>query len=191
MGSQVVLVVKNLPTNAGDTRDMGLIPGLGRSPRVGNGNHLQYSCLQNSMDRGAWRATSHGVERVKTRWAGEHKSNYKWHSSQNWNKKSLNLYFYGNTKDPSSQSNPEKEKIEQKESNSLTSFYKATVITTVWYWHKDRNIDHRRRTESQEINPGTCDDLMHGKGGKEPRRKDSLFTKCCWESEELQEKEWN
>ena len=41
-------VVKNLPTNAGDTRDVSLIPGLGRSPRVGNGNHLQYSCLQNS-----------------------------------------------------------------------------------------------------------------------------------------------
>ena len=51
--SQVVLVVKNPPANAGDTRDMGLIPGSGRSPRVGNGNPLQYSCLENPMDRGA------------------------------------------------------------------------------------------------------------------------------------------
>ena len=46
-------VVKNLPVSAGDIRDMGLIPVLGRSPRVGNGNPLQYSGLENSMDRGA------------------------------------------------------------------------------------------------------------------------------------------
>ena len=47
------VVVKNLSANTGDTRDGGLIPGLGRSPRGGNGNPLQYSCLGNSMDRGA------------------------------------------------------------------------------------------------------------------------------------------
>ena len=52
-------VVKNPPANAGDTRDVGSIPGSGRSPRVGNGNPLQYSCLGNFMDRGAWRATVH------------------------------------------------------------------------------------------------------------------------------------
>ena len=46
-------VVKNLPANAGDARDMGSIPGSGRSPGVGNGNPLQFSCLENSMDRGA------------------------------------------------------------------------------------------------------------------------------------------
>ena len=51
-------VVKNLPANIGD---MGLIPGLGRSPGEGNGNPIQYSCLGNSMDRGAWWATVHGV----------------------------------------------------------------------------------------------------------------------------------
>ena len=65
--SQVVLVVKNLPANAGDARDTGSIPGSGRSPRVGNGNPLQYSCLENSMDRGAWRATIHGVTKSQTR----------------------------------------------------------------------------------------------------------------------------
>ena len=59
--SQVVLVVKNLPANAGDMRDAGSIPGLGRSPGGGHGNPLQYSCLKNPMDRGAWRATVHGV----------------------------------------------------------------------------------------------------------------------------------
>ena len=54
-------VVKNLPGNAGDTRDLGLIPGSGRSPGIGNGKPLRYSCLENSMDRGAWWATVHGV----------------------------------------------------------------------------------------------------------------------------------
>ena len=51
--SQVVLVVKNTPANAGDVRDAGLIPGSGRSPGGGHGNLLQYSCLENYMDRGA------------------------------------------------------------------------------------------------------------------------------------------
>ena len=58
--SQVVLV-KNLPANAGDIRDVGSIPGSGRSPGEGNGNPLQYSCQENPMDRGAWRAAVHGV----------------------------------------------------------------------------------------------------------------------------------
>ena len=53
--------VKNLPANAGETRDVSLIPGSGRSPRIGNGNPLQYSCLENPMNRGAWRATVYGV----------------------------------------------------------------------------------------------------------------------------------
>ena len=60
-------VVKNLPDNAGDTGDMGLIPGSRRSPGVGNGNPLQYSCLENLMDRGAWRAIVHGVTKSQTR----------------------------------------------------------------------------------------------------------------------------
>ena len=54
-------VVKNTPPNAGDIRDSGSIPGLGRSPGVGNGNPLQYSCLENPMDRGAGQATIPGV----------------------------------------------------------------------------------------------------------------------------------
>ena len=54
-------LVKNSSAKAGDSRDTGLIPGSGRSPRGGHGNPLQYSCLENPMDRGAWRATVHGV----------------------------------------------------------------------------------------------------------------------------------
>ena len=59
-------MVKNLPANAGDSRDAGSIPGLGRSPGGGNGNLLQYSCLENSMDRGAWQAGNivHRLQRV-------------------------------------------------------------------------------------------------------------------------------
>ena len=54
-------VVKNLPASAGDVEDLGLIPGSGRYPGEGNVNPLQFSCLENSMDRGAWWATVHGV----------------------------------------------------------------------------------------------------------------------------------
>ena len=52
----MALVVKNPPANAGDITDVGLIPGLGRSLGGGHGNPLRYSCLENPMDRGAWRA---------------------------------------------------------------------------------------------------------------------------------------
>ena len=58
--------VKNPPANAGDTRNMGSIPGEGRSPEVGNGNPLQYSHLGNSMDRGAWLVTVHGAAKSQT-----------------------------------------------------------------------------------------------------------------------------
>ena len=64
--SQVVLVVKNLPASAGDLRDVGLIPVLGKSSGEGNGNPLQYSCLENLVDRGAWWATVLGVTKSHT-----------------------------------------------------------------------------------------------------------------------------
>ena len=57
-------MVKNTPANAGDLRDSGSIPGLGRSPGAGHGNSLQYSCLENPMDRGAWWATIHWVTKT-------------------------------------------------------------------------------------------------------------------------------
>ena len=63
-GSHVALVVKKLPTSAGDIRDLGLIPGLAISPGGRHGNPLQYSCLENPIDRGAWRAKSIGLQRV-------------------------------------------------------------------------------------------------------------------------------
>ena len=62
--SQVALVVKNPPANAGDVRDTGSIPGLGRSPGGGHGNPLQSSCLKDPKDRGAWQAAVHGSHRV-------------------------------------------------------------------------------------------------------------------------------
>ena len=61
-----MLVVKNSTANAGDKRDMGSIPGSGRSPGGGHGNLLQYSCLKNPMDRGAWQGTVHRITESDT-----------------------------------------------------------------------------------------------------------------------------
>ena len=71
MGFPGGAVVKNIyiyisPANAGDIRDMDSIPGSGRSSGVGNGNPLQYSCLGNPMERGAWQATVHGIAKSQT-----------------------------------------------------------------------------------------------------------------------------
>jgi len=70
MGRQGLLV-KNLPANAEDTRDIDWIPGLGRCPGEGNCNPLQYSCLENPIDRGAWQATIRGVKKSQT-WLSTH-----------------------------------------------------------------------------------------------------------------------
>ena len=59
--AQVMLMVKNPPANAGNIKDLISILGVGRSPGGGNGNPLQYSCLENPMDRGSWQATVHRV----------------------------------------------------------------------------------------------------------------------------------
>ena len=69
-------VVKNQPASAGNARDVSLILGSGGSPGVGNGNPLQYSCLENSMDRGAWWITIHGVTKSRTRLTHIHTSTY-------------------------------------------------------------------------------------------------------------------
>ena len=61
ISSQVALMVKNLPANAGDIKYVGLVPGLGRFSGGWHGNSLQHSCLENPMDKGDWWATVHGV----------------------------------------------------------------------------------------------------------------------------------
>ena len=66
MGFSGGSVVRNPPANAGDAEDTGSVPGSGRSPGEGNGNPLHYTCLKNPMDRGAWRATLHGVTKNRT-----------------------------------------------------------------------------------------------------------------------------
>ena len=62
----VAIVVRNPPANAGDIREVGSIPGLGRSPGGGHGNSLQDSCLENPMDRGAWQTTVHRAAKSQT-----------------------------------------------------------------------------------------------------------------------------
>ena len=71
----MALVVKNLPASVGDVRDMSLIPGLGRSPGEGHGNPLQYSCLENPMDKGPWQVKFHGAAQSRTRlkWFSTHR----------------------------------------------------------------------------------------------------------------------
>ena len=66
MGFPGCSVVKNLPANAEDAGDTGLIPGLGKSPGKGNGNPLQYFCMENSTDRGVWRIAVHRVTKSRT-----------------------------------------------------------------------------------------------------------------------------
>ena len=67
MGFPGALVVKSLPTSAGDLREAGSIPGSGSSPGEEHGNPLQHSCLENPMDRGTWWATVYGVAKSQTR----------------------------------------------------------------------------------------------------------------------------
>ena len=74
--TRVVLAVKSLPASVGDAREVSSIPGSGRSPEDGNGNPLQYSCLENFMDRGAWWAIVHGVEKSWAwQWLNTHTQN--------------------------------------------------------------------------------------------------------------------
>ena len=82
----VTLAIKNPPANAGDVRDANSIPGLGRSPGEGNDNPLQYFCLGNPLDRGAWRDTVHGVTKSQTqqKWLSMHTRSPSWVITRSW-----------------------------------------------------------------------------------------------------------
>ena len=125
--SHMALVVKKLPVNAGDIRDAGLISGLGRSPGEGNGNPLQCSCLENPMDRGAWRAMAHRVTQSRT-WT-------KWLSSAPFHTASMSLFSVS-----ASPLCMDTEILVHIYNGKLLSFKKERILVVLMRWMKPEPI---------------------------------------------------
>ena len=149
----------------------------GRSPGGGNGNPLKYSCLEHSMDRGAW-WESMQVQRAGHDWAHTHTHSLKLTRTFFHRTRASYLKIYMG---PWTTQNCKSILREKNKDGGITlpdfrQYYIVTVINTVWYWHKSRHMDQWNRVQSSEINSNSYSQLIFHKGDKIIQwKKDSLF----------------
>ena len=195
-------VVKNLPANAGDAGNTGLIPGSGRSSGGGNGNPLQYSCLENSMDRGAWRATVHDVVKKSDTTERQHRliAVPQLHGGQRQGSQPASKMQVETQRTYNSKNISKKKNIGWLVLPDFNTYYKATVLKTVWYrsmkqnrkeskpsrwqsidfWQRYQGIQWKRRESFQLMMLGQQDTHMQKK--KKTKNPDLDLTSRTWKS---------